>query len=86
MYFNARSKYFEALPVENTPIWSCTKEGCKGWMRDNFTFDYEPTCCLCSSPMVSDMKMLPLLVNSNEDLKSIKKGIQIQSARLTTSH
>ncbi|MCD1258571.1 cold-shock protein [Paenibacillus athensensis] len=81
MYFNARNKYFETLPVENTPIWLCTKEGCKGWMRDNFTFDYQPVCCLCSSPMASQMKMLPLLVNSNDDLKSIKKGIQIKSAR-----
>ncbi|MFC5450874.1 cold-shock protein [Paenibacillus aestuarii] len=85
MYFSARNKYFEALPVENTQIWSCTKEGCKGWMRDNFTFEYQPVCCLCSSPMVSKMKMLPLLVNSNDELKAIRKSVQMNSTRLTTS-
>jgi len=85
MYFNARNKYYEALPVEDTPIWSCTKEGCKGWMRDNFTFEYQPVCCLCSSPMVSTMKMLPSLANPNDDLKAIRKGVQIHSSGLTTS-
>ncbi|MBN3524582.1 cold-shock protein [Paenibacillus apiarius] len=74
---NYRKKPLEEIPEENTAIWSCTKEGCKGWMRDNFAFENEPTCRLCNSPMVRDMKMLPLLVNPNGDLKSIKKGVQI---------
>jgi len=86
MYFNFRNKYLEDLPTESTQIWSCTKEGCKGWMRDNFAFEYKPDCCLCLSPMVSDMRMLPLLVNSNEDLKAIKKGVQIKSDNLATAH
>jgi hypothetical protein len=75
---NYRKKSLEELPEESTSIWSCTKEGCKGWMRDNFAFEYVPTCRLCLSPMARDMKMLPLLLNSNGDLKLIKKGVQIK--------
>lgn len=73
--------YNRAKPVELpegvTAIWSCTQEGCKGWMRDNFAFEETPTCRLCSHPMESTTKMLPLLQNSNVDLKASKKGTQI---------
>lgn len=75
MYF--RKKSLEDIPEENTAIWSCEKEGCKGWMRDNFAFEKVPICLQCLSPMVSSIKMLPPLVNSNGDLKLIKKGIRI---------
>jgi len=78
MYFTFRNKHVEDLPNEDTPIWSCTKKGCKGWMRDNFAFGNIPICCLCLSPMVRDMKMLPLLVNSNDDLKAMNKGVEIK--------
>lgn len=66
MYSNSRNKHLEDLPKENTLIWCCTKEGCKGWMRDNFAFDKKPVCFLCKSPMVNDMRMLPTIVNSND--------------------
>ncbi|KEO82331.1 cold-shock protein [Tumebacillus flagellatus] len=71
-----RAKQTE-VPEGITTIWSCTQEGCKGWMRDNFAFEETPTCRLCSHPMERGTKMLPLLQNSNGDLKAIKKGIQI---------
>jgi hypothetical protein len=84
MYNNFRNKYLEDFPEEITPIWSCTNEGCKGWMRYNFAFEYKPDCCLCLSPMVSDMRMLPLLVNSNDELKkAIKKDVKIEPVNLT---
>ncbi|CAG7630619.1 hypothetical protein PAESOLCIP111_03211 [Paenibacillus solanacearum] len=75
MYFQKRSS--EPVPEENTMIWSCAQEGCKGWMRDNFSFECAPTCRQCHSPMVSSVKMLPLLSNPNIDMKSLKKGVQI---------
>ncbi len=75
MYFQKKS--LEDIPEENTMIWSCSKEGCKGWMRDNFAFEDVPVCRQCHSPMLRSEKMLPLLVNPNGDLKSLKKGIQI---------
>lgn len=78
MNLNFRKKYVEDFPEENTQIWSCTKEGCKGWMRDNFAFENKPNCCLCLSPMAREMRMLPLLVNTNDDLKAMKKGVQIK--------
>ncbi|MGV2805912.1 hypothetical protein GNF85_20315, partial [Clostridium perfringens] len=32
------NKPLENLPEEMTAIWSCTKEGCNGWIRDSFSF------------------------------------------------
>lgn len=75
MYF--RRKSLEDIPEENTTIWSCSDQDCTGWIRDNFAFEYTPTCWQCHSPMVSSTKMLPLLVNTNNDMKSRKKGVPI---------
>ncbi|SDG92686.1 Cold-inducible protein YdjO [Alteribacillus persepolensis] len=55
-YFNQRK---EAPPEVETNVWSCTNEGCSGWMRENFTFDNEPRCPLCDSDMKKDIKTLP---------------------------
>ncbi|GIP23504.1 MULTISPECIES: cold-shock protein [Paenibacillus] len=74
---NYRKKTLEEIPEEITPIWSCTNDSCNGWMRDNFAFDYTPACPLCSSEMEKSTKMLPQLVNNNADMKSLKKGVQI---------
>ncbi|CAG7642873.1 cold-shock protein [Paenibacillus allorhizosphaerae] len=74
---NFRKKSAEELPQEDTAIWYCQTEGCKGWMRDNFAFENAPVCWQCHAPMVRGMKMLPLLVNTNSDQKSLKKGTQI---------
>ncbi|ASS76485.1 hypothetical protein CIG75_16985 [Tumebacillus algifaecis] len=76
MYNRAKSQ--EEIPMEDTRIWSCTQDDCKGWMRDNFAFEHVPTCRLCNSPMESSTKLLPVLDNPNGDLKSIKKGVQIE--------
>lgn len=75
MYF--RRKSLEDHPQENTTIWSCEKEGCTGWMRDNFAFEHEPACFQCLSSMVRSEKMLPLLTNPNKDMKFLKKGTLI---------
>jgi hypothetical protein len=79
MYFRKQS--MEDIPQEQTKIWSCSKEGCKGWMRDNFAFEYTPTCHICHSPMESSLKMISILANSNGDLKLLKKGVQIFGVR-----
>jgi hypothetical protein len=75
MYFRKRS--MEEFPQEQTKIWSCSQEDCKGWMRDNFAFEYAPTCHICQSSMVSSLQMLPIVGNSNVGLKLLKKGVQI---------
>ncbi|MFD0711971.1 cold-shock protein [Paenibacillus sp. GCM10027626] len=59
----SRKKPLEEIPEEVTPIWSCTNDGCNGWMRDDFAFEAKPVCPLCSSSMVSGTKTLPALVN-----------------------
>ncbi|MDF2671632.1 MAG: hypothetical protein K0R67_3938 [Paenibacillus sp.] len=73
----SRRKPLEDLVVEMTAIWSCETEGCKGWIRDNFAFEVVPTCHVCLAPMVRSMKVLPLLVNTRTDQKTLKKGIEI---------
>lgn len=73
----SQKKPVEEIPLADTAIWACQNDGCKGWMRDNFAFETTPTCVICHSPMVSDTRMLPLLVNSNSNMKSLKPGTLI---------
>ncbi|WP_144940454.1 cold-shock protein [Paenibacillus sp. 32O-W] len=73
-----RRRMLEDIPEEDTRIWFCTHKGCKGWMRDNFTFDSSPRCRLCNSPMDIGTRKLPALINTNGDPKALKKGISIQ--------
>lgn len=75
---NYRKKPLEQIPEEDTAIWACTMEGCKGWMRDNFSFEETPICPLCQSVMVQDTRMLPLLANWATDKKSGKKGVGVE--------
>ncbi|GIO63077.1 cold-shock protein [Paenibacillus cellulositrophicus] len=74
MYFG--KKVVEEIPEADTLIWSCVNDGCNGWMRDNFAFETEPVCVQCNSPMVSSMKVLPLVVNDHPT-KMLKKGTLI---------
>lgn len=60
-----RKKPIEPLPEENTKVWACATEGCNSWMRDNFTLEQVPTCFICHTPMVSEERMLPQIVNFN---------------------
>ncbi|MFB4164686.1 cold-shock protein [Alteribacillus sp. JSM 102045] len=55
-YYNGRK---EAPPEVETKVWSCTNDDCAGWMRENFTFESEPSCPLCQSEMIKDTKTLP---------------------------
>ncbi|MEJ8545147.1 cold-shock protein [Brevibacillus borstelensis] len=51
----------EPVVEEETSIWTCSKDGCTCWMRENLTFEKEPTCPICSSSMLRDTRMLPPL-------------------------
>lgn len=73
----SRKKQLEEIPEQPTAVWQCTKEGCNGWMRDEFAFEVVPTCIQCDSEMQRGTRMLPLLVNTSSDPKSLKKGIPI---------
>ncbi|CAM4003225.1 cold-shock protein [Cohnella lubricantis] len=61
-----RGKPVEDLPHEETVIWSCTLKDCKGWIRDDFSFESVPVCSICQSPMVRSVKMLPTIINTNK--------------------
>ncbi|ASS67911.1 MULTISPECIES: cold-shock protein [Paenibacillus] len=72
MYYS-RKKTQEELPTEMTPVWTCSKDGCNGWMRKDYAFEQEPVCSICSSPMTSGMRDLPVLMESTSALQAAKK-------------
>jgi len=59
LYHSKRNQ--EPVQQEQTSVWTCSKESCSCWMRESFAFDENPICPLCSSSMVKDTKMLPIL-------------------------
>ena len=63
--YNSRRKPRVEIPAELTAVWSCSDEGCKGWMRDNFAFSVAPVCSLCQSDMIKSEKMLPPVMNTS---------------------
>ncbi len=58
-------KHQEPVPEQMTKVWECATDGCNSWMRDNFAFDHEPNCMVCSAVMKSGERMLPVLDNPN---------------------
>ncbi|WP_010272926.1 cold-shock protein [Paenibacillus senegalensis] len=77
MYYS-RKRPMEEIQTELTAIWSCSKEGCNGWMRANYSFEDVPSCSQCHSPMLRSMKSLPILLDSSYGLKTgtIKKNFK----------
>ncbi|MDO3410042.1 cold-shock protein [Saccharibacillus sp. CPCC 101409] len=71
MYF--RKKMSDDVPEEETAVWVCGKEECKGWMRDNFSFDDVPVCPICSSPMQKSVRKLPVLANLTAEARQKAK-------------
>lgn len=75
MYYSRR-RAIEDFPRELTAIWSCTKEGCNGWIRDEYSFEAIPTCSQCRSPMNRGTKSLPILQESGYDVKKTIKKLE----------
>jgi len=74
MYYSRR-RPLEDFPTEMTAIWSCSREDCKGWMRNSYSFEEVPTCPQCKSPMISSMKLLPILLDSSYGVKTAMKNM-----------
>ncbi|MED4400154.1 cold-inducible protein YdjO-related protein [Metabacillus fastidiosus] len=53
----------EKPPEVNLKIWKCASDTCKGWMRDNFKSDDEPSCPLCGHAMMESERTLPVIEN-----------------------
>ncbi|MCI3924636.1 cold-shock protein [Paenibacillus sp. TRM 82003] len=50
----------ELAPV---PIWRCTGDGCKAWVREELNASgANPDCPLCKGRMIRGIKHLPKLV------------------------
>lgn len=60
MAFQSR-KPREPLKKVETPVWACTNEKCRGWMRAAYSFADEPRCPLCQSEMQKEWRWLPKL-------------------------
>jgi hypothetical protein len=58
MAFYSRNQS-EPVPEVETQVWSCTNDGCSGWMRDTFSFEKKPVCPLCQSEMEAETRILP---------------------------
>lgn len=72
--YYSRKRMMDDHPVVLTDIWSCSKEGCNGWMRFEYSFLAAPECALCLAPMVRGVRELPVLLDSTYDRKAaIKK-------------
>ncbi|MBM7584101.1 Zn finger protein HypA/HybF involved in hydrogenase expression [Bacillus pakistanensis] len=67
MAFGRRNE--EEIKTEETKIWCCTAEDCKGWIRDNFKSEEDPLCPLCQSEMESSTKVLQVVDNPHPSTK-----------------
>ncbi|MCP8969566.1 cold-shock protein [Ectobacillus ponti] len=62
MHWNKkRDQAQEERIQEEVPVWECSSEDCKGWMRKNFSFTENPDCPLCGSEMKSGERLLHVL-------------------------
>ncbi|QFT89351.1 hypothetical protein FIU87_11900 [Bacillus sp. THAF10] len=62
----------EEIVTEETKVWECASESCKGWMRDNFrNIETErPICPLCQSDMTQGTKVLAVINNYSMNQKA----------------
>ncbi|OES43835.1 cold-shock protein [Domibacillus iocasae] len=54
----------EPLPNVDIDTWECTSDGCKGWMRKNFSEDDSPSCPFCGSEMENGTRHTNSLQNN----------------------
>ncbi|MBM7619493.1 cold-shock protein [Bacillus haimaensis] len=59
----------EEIVTDETKIWVCESEDCKGWMRDNFKSSETPSCPLCKSGMKESTKVLAVINNYSQNQK-----------------
>ncbi|TDL35492.1 cold-shock protein [Jeotgalibacillus sp. S-D1] len=55
----------EEVVKEDTAVWECSSDECKGWMRANFSSHSEgsPTCPICGSKMDEGTRLLEVIPN-----------------------
>jgi hypothetical protein len=70
MAFGRRNQVEEEIKTEETEIWACSSDDCKGWMRDNFKSEETPKCPLCNADMQKSKKVLQVVDNPHPTMKS----------------
>ncbi|HLR52115.1 MAG TPA: cold-shock protein [Candidatus Avamphibacillus sp.] len=51
----------ESVKEVDTSVWACTNKECNGWMRESYSFNKDPKCPFCDSPMKQETRVLPEL-------------------------
>jgi len=59
MFFGKKNQ--EPAEMKETVVWTCSRESCTCWMREDYSFEDQPTCPICSAEMRKGTKMLPTL-------------------------
>ncbi|MFE7083861.1 cold-shock protein [Priestia megaterium] len=55
-YYRKRNQ--EPLAQEQTEVWECIIENCKGWMRKDFSYDHDQKCPLCGNHMRAGERLI----------------------------
>lgn len=62
-YAYQRGRHQEEVKLMEAEVWTCTGESCKGWMRQDLSFQQEPACPLCGSEMKLSVRQVPKLID-----------------------
>ncbi|TVY04353.1 cold-inducible protein YdjO-related protein [Cohnella terricola] len=55
-----RTKQFAGeIEMVDTSVWACANQGCKCWIREDYSFAENPLCPICESSMVREVRSLP---------------------------
>lgn len=58
MYFSKKQQDVDEVIIEDTTVYACTADDCKGWMRMQFSSE-DTSCPLCGSNMQGEIRQLP---------------------------
>ena len=48
------------------PIWRCTNQECKVWLREEMASSDSPECPMCKGNMIRGIKHLPKLIHKHK--------------------
>jgi len=56
------------------PIWRCTDNECKVWLREEMAASSTPDCPICKGKMIRGIKHLPKLINKHKAARKKTEG------------
>lgn len=58
------------------PIWRCTNQECKAWVREEMASSDKPNCPMCKGNMIRGIKHLPKLIKKHKTIRKKKEEDQ----------